>query len=79
MKNLYSHHYQIVLRPELRGGFTVTVPTLPGCVTYGRDLEEAKEMAKDAISAYVASLKKHHEPIPEDKGVLVTSLNFTYA
>jgi len=71
--------YNIVLRPEPEGGFTGIVPALPGCVTYGRNLEEAKEMARDAISAYVASLKKHHESVPEDKGVLVTSLNFTYA
>jgi len=79
MKNLQSHNYNIVLRPEPEGGFTVTIPTLPGCVTYGRDLEEAKAMARDAVSAYVASLKKHRQPVPEDKGVLVTSLNFTYA
>lgn len=79
MNNPHSHNYNIILRPELEGGFTVTVPSLPGCVTYGRDLEEAKTMARDAISVYVASLKKHREPVPEDKGVLVTSLNFTYA
>jgi antitoxin HicB len=40
------------------------VPALLGCVTYGRTLEEAKEMAKDAIAGYVESLKKHNEPLP---------------
>jgi len=57
-------HFNIVLRPEPEGGFTVIVPALPGCVTYGRTLAEAKKMARDAISGYVASLQKHHEPVP---------------
>jgi antitoxin HicB len=54
----------VVLRPEPEGGFTVIVPVLPGCVTYGRTLSEAKSMAKDAISGYIESLKKHNEPVP---------------
>ena len=57
MKNLHSYNFNVILRPEPEGGFTVTVPTLPGCITYGRDLDEAKTMAKDAISAYIISLK----------------------
>jgi len=79
MKTFLTHNYNVILKPESEGGFTVMVPTLPGCITYGRDLEEAKAMAKDAISAYVASLKKHHQPVPEDNGVLITSLDLHYA
>jgi len=60
-----TFHYQIIFRPELEGGFTVIVPSLPGCITYGKDLKEAKKMAYDAIRGYLASLKKHHEPIPD--------------
>jgi antitoxin HicB len=56
--------YNIVLRPEPEGGFTAIVPALPGCVTYGRTEEEAKEMATDAIRGYVESLRKHREPRP---------------
>lgn len=59
-------HFNIVLRPEPEGGFTAIVPVLPGCVTYGRTLSEAKSTAKDAISAYIESLKKRNEPIPTD-------------
>jgi antitoxin HicB len=55
-------HFHLVLRPEPEGGFTAIVPALPGCVTYGRTLAEAKKMAKDAISGYIESLKKHREP-----------------
>lgn len=59
-------HYNIVLQPEPEGGFTVTVPALPGCITYGKNLVEAKRMAFDAIMGYITSLQNHKEPIPSD-------------
>lgn len=67
--------FNIVLRPEPEGGFTALVPALPGCVTYGRTLDEARNMAKDAIRGYIESLKKHKEPIPSDEDTLVASLD----
>jgi antitoxin HicB len=73
------HRFNIVLRPEPEGGFTAMVPALPGCVTYGRTLAEAKKMAKDAISGYIESLRKHGEPIPSDDETLVASLDLEYA
>ena len=73
------HRFNIILRPEPEGGFTAVVPALPGCVTYGRNLAEARSMVKDAISGYLASLRKHNEPIPDDEGTLVTSLDLDYA
>jgi len=59
-------HYNVIFREEPEGGFTASVPTLPGCVTYGKDLEEAKKMVRDAITAFIQSLKKHKEPVPTD-------------
>lgn len=55
------------------------VPALPGCVTYGRTLGEARKMIKDAISGYIESLKKHKEPIPTDDETLVASMDLEYA
>ncbi len=78
MKKTRSH-FNIVLRPEPEGGFTAVVPALPGCVTYGRTLAEAKKMAKDAIAGYIESLKKHGDPIPTDNETLVASLDLEYA
>lgn len=72
-------HFNIVLRPEPEGGFTALAPALPGCVTYGRTLAEAKEMARDAIAGYIYSLRKHGEPIPTDDETLLTSLDLEYA
>ena len=54
-------NYRILLRKEPEGGYTVTVPSLPGCVTYGDTIEEAKEMAKEAIELYIESLKENSE------------------
>ena len=71
-------HFNVVLRPEPEGGFTAIVPALPGCVTHGRTLDEAKEMAKDAIVGYIESLRKHNEPIPTDNDTLMASLDLEY-
>jgi antitoxin HicB len=70
--------FNIFLRPDPEGGFTVIVPALPGCVTYGRTLGEARKMAKDAICGYIESLKKHKEPIPTDDETLVAFLDLEY-
>ena len=54
--------YRIILRPEPEGGYTVTVPALPGCVTFGRTVEEANMMAADAVNAYLESMRKYVKP-----------------
>lgn len=66
--------YNLLFKEEPEGGYTVTVPSLPGCITYGKTLEEAKIMATDAIQAYVVSLNKHGEPVPDDESVFITTL-----
>ena len=48
------------------GGYTVTVPALPGYVTEGDTLDEALAMAKDAIALYLDDLATHGEPIPDE-------------
>jgi len=49
------------------GGYTVTVPVLPGLVTKGKNLRHARTMAKDAVRCYVEGLKKAKEPIPLER------------
>lgn len=59
------NNYKIMLKPEPEGGFTVTFPSLPGCITYGDTLSEAKKMmAREAIELYIESLEAHNEYIP---------------
>jgi len=68
-------HYNVIFRLEPEGGFTVIVPSLPGCVTYGKTLKEAKDMASDAIAGYLYSLKKHGEPIISDADNFVATID----
>ncbi|NOR77441.1 MAG: type II toxin-antitoxin system HicB family antitoxin [Methanophagales archaeon] len=67
-------NYRILLRKETEGGYTVIVPSLPGCVTYGDTIEEGIEMAKEAIELYLESLKEHDEEIPTEERTLEYTL-----
>ena len=66
--------YRILLRKEPEGGYTVIVPSLPGCITYGETIEEAIEMAKEAIELYIESLREHGEEIPTEEEILEYTL-----
>lgn len=67
-------NYRTILRKEPEGGYTVIVPSLPGCVTYGNTIDEAVKMAKEAIKLYIESLKKANEDIPSDENTLEYNL-----
>jgi len=66
--------YRILLTPEGEGGFSVSVPALPGCFTQGETIAEAIEMAKEAISLYIESLEAEGEAIPDDSNSLEYTL-----
>jgi predicted RNase H-like HicB family nuclease len=51
-------------QPEPEGGYTVTVPALPGCVTFGESFEEALSMIDDAIAGWLAVAREEGFPIP---------------
>jgi len=69
--------YRVLLNREPEGGFTVNVPTLPGCITYGATVDEAIAMAKEAIELYIESLVAHNEPVPDESNMLEYSLTLT--
>lgn len=69
--------YKILLHKEPEGQYTVTVPALPGCVTFGDNVEHAIKMAKEAIELYIEELQSRGEEIPDDKDTLEYSLNLT--
>jgi len=66
--------YRVLLKHEPEGGYTVTVPSLPGCVTYGDNVNHAIDMAKEAIEGYLEVLKELGEDIPDDSNSLEYSL-----
>jgi predicted RNase H-like HicB family nuclease len=53
-----EYSYTVFFEPAPEGGYVVTVPALPGLVTEGDTLDEAREMARDAIRAYLEKLDK---------------------
>ena len=46
------------------GAFVAEVPALPGCISQGKTRAEALTNIKEAIEAYLASLREHGDPIP---------------
>lgn len=69
--------FRILLTPEEEGGFSVTVPSLPGCYTQGDSVEDAINMAKEAISLYIEALEAEGEPVPDDNRSLEYSVVLT--
>src|SRR5215510_11883610 len=57
--------YTFVFNPEPEGGYTVTCPALPGLVTYGESLDEARQMARDAMEGLIEVMIENGEPVPE--------------
>lgn len=61
--------YRVILEPNESGGYTVTVPVLPGCISEGDTKKEALANIKEAIELYVESLQEDGEPIPTEESV----------
>jgi len=61
-----EYNFTAFFQLAVEGGYVVTCPALPGLVTEGYTLAEARRMAQDAIRAYLESLRKDGEPIPVD-------------
>jgi len=71
------YEYTAFFEANEHGGYTVTVPALPGLVTEGKDLEDARDMARDAIRCYIEGLKKSKEPIPVERETAQFKLSVT--
>jgi predicted RNase H-like HicB family nuclease/predicted RNA binding protein YcfA (HicA-like mRNA interferase family) len=66
--------YTVVLWSEEVGGYSVQVPALPGCWTQGETVEEALDMAREAIGGYLAVLAEDGDPLPVEGDDLVLRL-----
>ena len=55
--------YPAVFEPALEGGFNVSFPQFPGCVTFGRNFEEAKEKAVEILELWLEELSTQGEQI----------------
>ena len=65
--------YRIILEPQPDGGYTVYVPSLPGCISEGDDHREAVANIREAIALYRESLAARNLPTPqiEEREVVV--------
>lgn len=61
-----EHSFTVVFESAEEGGYVVTCPALPGLVTEGDTLDEARRNAGDAIRGYLESLRKDGLPLPHD-------------
>ncbi len=56
--------FKVIIEQDEDGNFVAQCPALPGCISEGKKRDEAVANIRDAIEGYLASLKKHNEPIP---------------
>jgi predicted RNase H-like HicB family nuclease len=66
--------YTIVLEEAEEGGYTATVPTLPGCISEGDTYEEALENIKDAIALYLRAVSKEVEQLRRQRTLRVAEV-----
>jgi antitoxin HicB len=67
-----EYGYTTLFEPMPEGSFNVLVPAIPEICTYGETLEEAREMARDAIRCYLESALKTGDSIPGDVAEITT-------
>ncbi len=60
--------YTVVLEQEDDGGYVVSVPALPGCVTQGDTRDEALANVREAIKVYMEDCREAGEPVPTEVG-----------
>jgi len=72
MTNAKPIKYTVILEPADEGGYVVSCPALPGCISQGETLEETLENIKEAILLVMEVLQEEDEPIPNETPEIVT-------
>ena len=63
------HTFRVIIEPDEKNTFHGYVPSLPGCHTWGKNLEETKKNLREAIQLYVASLIADKRAVPKETGL----------
>ena len=69
-----AYSFNVVLTPEPEGGFTMTVPTLPEAITYGKTVSDALRYARECIALCLEARIAEGQKIPKEVGALATSI-----
>ncbi len=81
MKKKVTHQvleYTAVFEPDEEvGGFTVTIPSLPGCISEGDTFEKALENIKEAATLYVETLRDERREVSQSRGVVIAPVYIT--
>jgi len=67
--NIYKVHYTVLMDKNTDGGYTVTVPSLPGCISQGSTWDEALENIEEAITGFIETLVLLNKPVPVEVAV----------
>lgn len=62
--------YLAILEPASDGGYGVYFPDLPGCISYGKTIEEAQSMASEAAGLHIYGIESDNDPLPEPSKTL---------
>jgi predicted RNase H-like HicB family nuclease len=68
-KKIYQ--FTAIFEKNEDGGYTVTVPSLPGCISEGDTFDEALKNIKEAITLYLEVMKKDKENIKEEEEIII--------
>ena len=68
MNDVYTVYYEY-FKDDDAEGYNVVFPALPGIVTWGRTLEEAKANAAEALACHIKGMQKDGDQLPEDISV----------
>jgi predicted RNase H-like HicB family nuclease len=66
VKTKNIHSYFAVFDPAEEGGYNVSFPDFPGCVTFGRSFEEAQEKGREVLELWLEELAVQRKPIPAE-------------
>ncbi len=64
-----TYKFKVLLEANESGGYTVSVPLLPGCISEGDTKVDAIANIREAIALYIESLQADGEPIPSEEHV----------
>ena len=66
--------YNVILQKEDEGGYSVWVPTLPGCASQGETFEEAIKNIKEAIELYLEDSPEEYKEIVDPKNQFMVAI-----
>jgi predicted RNase H-like HicB family nuclease len=68
--NKKIYQFTAIFEKNEDGGYTVTVPSLPGCISEGDTFDEALKNIKEAITLYLEVMQKNKEKIKEEEEII---------